>query len=426
MDEDIEFSFNPKPFEKAMKQMAESYETFTNTLQKETKQTAKESVVKTKEMGLGFLRLSGFISVAQTAISGIRNVLNKIPEIGIVMKRAGDIIQRNLLWPLRLQLLPMLQKVLDWVKNNRTLFVKWGSVIVNVFKTIKVAFAAAWRIAKNFVDGFKGIFTELFDLTGKRIFDMVNLVIFKITALLIIVEGKLAPIAKAFGKLFGTIVKDIKAFADGFVDGFSRMAEEMGIMEDIKSIIGEFSEFFGRLAPLLEKLNPLFRVFGDIIGTYVAVRLKLLIKPIELILGLVNDLIAVFTGEQTFKELGNKFVEGTMANLADLKDFFGEKFEQGKNLITKRPNKIEDAIVKPDGSIIHTDPQDTIIATKGSITRNAPDQGGSRQIGFGDLIMNLTVTEGNAASAGQQFGTNALQVINNGLLSMITDAGGIK
>ena len=82
--------------------------------------------------------------------------------------------------------------------------------------------------------------------------------------------------------------------------------------------------------------------------------------------------------------------------------------------------KVNDAIITKDGKVIHTDPQDNIIATK-----NLSGAGGrsvNLSMNFGNF--NFTVTEGNARNAGANFANGLQGQIKNILLDNLVMAGG--
>ena len=64
---------------------------------------------------------AGLVALAFKSIQGI---LNSMPEIGKTFGIAKDIFMKNLLWPLRKFILPYLQRLLDWVRTHRLMFVK--------------------------------------------------------------------------------------------------------------------------------------------------------------------------------------------------------------------------------------------------------------------------------------------------------------
>ena len=75
----------------------------------------------------------------------------------------------------------MLNRFLKWVQASRGLFIKWGAVIVNVFKSMIVVFKAFWTLAKAVIKGFTSTFGNMFKGMGKDMTEVVNVMIFKFT-----------------------------------------------------------------------------------------------------------------------------------------------------------------------------------------------------------------------------------------------------
>ena len=109
MPTDFDFTFDPTQF-------LEAFTKITNAIDGVTEKIS--SVVNVSNNKLSSVQTStvsvakGFI-LANVAMSVFRSGMNAFPEIGRTFDVAGDIIQRSLLWPLRQELIPILQTFLD-------------------------------------------------------------------------------------------------------------------------------------------------------------------------------------------------------------------------------------------------------------------------------------------------------------------------
>jgi hypothetical protein len=176
---------------------------------------AKQQTGNIKEAVFGALAKFAFIGIAiKGAIGALRQFIGEIPEIGKTFEIAKGIIMKNLLWPLRQELIPILQKFLNWVRDHRTMFVQWGVVIRNIFVTIKTFLTMVWDFAKNFAKGL------IKSLGIKDFTEMINMALLKITAVFIFLDDLLSPFFKSFGAGVGEVIKFVKELADAFVKGF--------------------------------------------------------------------------------------------------------------------------------------------------------------------------------------------------------------
>lgn len=358
-----------------------------------------EMAEKAKEKAGGVLETFAKFTMIGTIIGGVGNLiskaLNAIPEVGKTFEIVGEIIKKNLLWPLRKTLIPLLQKVLDWVRDNRGLFVKWGGVIVNIFKMIQVGFTAILGVAKAFVKGFVdslkgGLFKGSRDIT-----DFVNLVTFKLTAIMSILGVMLKPFASAIGETIGTLV-------NLFGDLFDSMAD-LGLLDAFGSALKAIGEIASAaFIASLEAMKAAFKGLGALLKGVVkgfkgvdgfgeswsnlADKIKVLYESMGKLFKLLQG-DKVLAKLEEFGEIAGKVAGGALKLLADVLgkvvDGIGavigwaiEKLEDkeppkgpthGGGSRSGKVESVNDAIIKPDGTIIRTHPDDTIVATKNKL-----------------------------------------------------------
>jgi hypothetical protein len=448
--EDIILTFDSKPMERGLDKAEARVETFAEEVEKtsrnmkpidpykkkkmkkEADEAEKNVKQKSKSMGLSLGKLAIVGGLVAGAIGLIKKAIDGIPEIGMTFKAMGRIISRNLLWPLRKQLIPILQKVLDWTRNNRGMFVKWGSVILNIFISLKTIFGAVLRIVKSLINGLKKSLKGLADFAKKDIVDVINILVFKLTALFLILEQKLSPIFEFIGEglgeiatIFGEFFKELEDI--GVIDAFFK------VLSDISSLVGDnlvlafesfktalklvtsllsgffkglsevegleeswdtFVETMSKALTILtdlvkiigEKLSPVFRVLGKILGNVIGFHLKAMLDTVS----------GISKAIETLFKLGQKDIKKqTKGGYVD---------ETGRYVRTN------DAILRPDGTIVETNPKDTLIAMKESKSAfaNLSGQGGTQSAPKKEITINigdikLQVTEGNAENAGRNF-----------------------
>jgi hypothetical protein len=419
-EEQIDLAFNTDPFENAMNTIIKGIVRITNAMEKGNQEVVKKDKVKNESMKKGFSNIVAFgIAKFEILKQAFRRVISEIPEFATTFKMAGDIILKQLLWPLRQQLIPMLQKMLNWVRDNRTVFLQLGVVIKN-------AFSVAIGIVKNFFGVLQSLFEGFNRSLGKmlnfeNITEALNVAMFKIALLFAFLEVKIRPYAELIGEIFGAIIKSVKNFAKGFADTFMSISESMGIWDDLKTVLEGIRD-------ILEFLSPAFEVLGNIIGTGLAASIKLMLLPLKLLMKFLGGLKDMVEGKidfgefldslkdeawESLKEVGSGIVEGGKKTIGTGKKVF--------NKITGKEEKVDDAIIKPDGTIIRTNPLDTIMAVKNP----EKSMGGSKQLSIGDMTINLNVTEGNAKEAGINFANGLGQQIRSIFLDEALATGGI-
>lgn len=272
--DDITLTFNPNMFLSSLEKITMGLETITNKFDAfadSGKKTSQKVDVSTKSMVKGFVLLKG-------VLGGIQGALRKIPEIGRTFSIVGDIISRNLLWPLRQQLIPELQKMLDWVRDNRMMFVRWGNVVRNVFIVIKNIVSGVMNIIKKFWESFSQSVERVFGKTTQRMTDLANLLVFKIAAVVNFLFITLEPIASFIGRIFGVMLESAKAFIEGLMNGLGDLGPELS----------ELVDMFSRIASLISgtgvkvsTLTGAFKILGNIIGAVVGPAIRSIVQLLD-------------------------------------------------------------------------------------------------------------------------------------------------
>lgn len=272
--DDITLTFNPNMFLSSLEKITMGLETITNKFDAfadSGKKTSQKVDVSTKSMVKGFVLLKG-------VLGGIQGALRKIPEIGRTFSIVGDIISRNLLWPLRQQLIPELQKMLDWVRDNRMMFVRWGNVVRNVFIVIKNIVSGVMNIIKKFWESFSQSVERVFGKTTQRMTDLANLLVFKIAAVVNFLFITLEPIASFIGRIFGVMLESAKAFIEGLMNGLGDLGPELSELVDMFSRIASLISGTGTK---VSTLTSTFKILGNIIGAVVGPAIRSIVQLLD-------------------------------------------------------------------------------------------------------------------------------------------------
>jgi hypothetical protein len=427
--DDIEFGFNPEPFVNGFKKMNESMahtEKNTENLVKKISQGMMSAVMKVGAVAGGFL--------------GLKAIMGKIPEIGMVFKQAGDIFFKNLLWPLRKELMPLLQGILNWVRDNRGQFVVWGQTIANIFRVIMVVGKEIFEVAKAIGKTFLGFINNVFGSQIKSFDELLNVLTFKFALVAEFIGGILTKILgnpffkdiiSFLGNLVGMIAGIGTDIIGPIVDGImssglknadapikSIMAAVEGLMKTIKAFTGtpEVQGFFKLLG----------NVFGDSVQFVLlnfASALEALTDAIQWLIFGIQALIEVAKGTP-WDQIGKMATDLASAQGARWSNI-GKGYQSlGKDVMNQLapitgiggkegratpkpgeyiPYKVQDALITKDGKVIKFDPADNIMASKGN----------GAHVSIGDI--HITVTEGNARQAGVNFANGVYDQIRRQL-----------
>ena len=402
--EDVTFTFDTKQILNGFKQISKSLSNMGDSMGSFTSSVNKGVTKAMTKVGLVFAAIK----------KGIAVINQHMPEVGKTFSIAGDIMWKNLLWPLRQFLMPMLQDLLNWTRENRSTFVKWGQAIVSGLKM-------AINLVKKFINLIKVIGEHLLDWMGFDSFEeFLNMLQFKTTAVVMGLVG----VFKWFAGELSTLIDPIKglfaSFAEGFTSadldsipdsllrigtaiksivesliGLSRIILESdlvqkvmeflgwlsgnilvkglqataAILETIASLLKDLHEYLSErgLKGAFEDLGKWYKdafdkgVFGGIMtggamGGYSS------ITPTP-----VNDAVITPSGDVF---TGNNMLSGITEPHKSVNDAVitpsGDVFT-GNNMLSGIPEpykSVNDAIITPTGQVITTDPQDYIIATK--------------------------------------------------------------
>ncbi len=215
-----------------------------------------------------------------SAYLSIRGIMSGIPEIGRTFQIVGGIIQRNFLWPLRQELLPILQKVLDWARNNRAAFVKWGSVLRNIFRAIYSVISNVLDLLKGVFEGMISEIQRVFGVATRSVSDMANIVIFKITAVAQFILITLRPVFDAMVVGFGRILAAGQAFFTGFIAGLGNLT---GPIRGLQTEFGRLRTLMDQLMGDGSRLNSTFARFGTIVGGAVRLGIIALAQSLDIV-----------------------------------------------------------------------------------------------------------------------------------------------
>ena len=223
--------------------------------------------------------------------SVMSTISTQMPEIGAVFGTVKDIFFRNFLFPLRQTLLPLLQKLLDWTRTHRAMFVQWGQTAVSIFNVLVNVVKAAVSLLERFWNGIRGTFVQIFGTQTKTFSEFINMAIFKI-----------ATVATAAAILLGPIIDAIAGMVKDILPGFMKIIDALGklaweaitnfikgfssVSPEIKSVWHDLGVAFTDLGTALaglsgNKFDSVFQMLGKLAGTTLTVGIGALTGVID-------------------------------------------------------------------------------------------------------------------------------------------------
>ena len=430
MEDEVKFPFNVKEFQKAVDQMSKSISSIETKLNKfggtMQKSVSKGIVSATAKIGL--------------LVKGFKSIMKNIPEIGQAFKIAGDIVSKEFFFPIRQQIMPYLQKMLDWVRDHRALFAKWGQAVADVLKTVidvgKTLYNTLKDVVKILTDSLqKGLGTSF-----KSLDEFISVLQVKMAFVTLLIGDAVKVMVEKIAPTFEYIIEKGAEVSSFFTDLFETWATGndtgknfMNIMntlydifDKIVHVIGDSVTSFlqGMLQPLkdlsapLDTINNAFQRLLDLFGDGENTGLKKVFSWLGNFVG--NQLLVVFeslaiaidtvvVGIQTLAQSGSLIKDLFTGNWDALKsdwnavkdiwkDYGNRTASAGGRIWSaeKASIGIDDGIVTKDGKVIQLNPQDNIYAFKGT-----PMGGITAPM---NMVFNVTVSEGNAQVVGQQLG----------------------
>lgn len=265
---DVTFTLDSKQFLAALDGMNKKMDSMANSADKAAK-AAQEQADKTGVgvVAKGVLLAEMVSGLAQKAFSF---VMSGIPEIGKAFEIAGDILKRNFLYPLRRELAPLLQGMLDWVRDHRAQFAQWGMFLVSIFRILKSAVGGLIDVIKGLWEKLAGGIERIFGKTSNSVMDIINLIIFKIAFMVQVAISLFGKIGDVLVTLFVNALAKAEAFFKGIFNGFG----------DIKPVVNDVVALFIKLKDMIlgtsENSSGLLSVLQTI-GQYIGLTLKVAI-----------------------------------------------------------------------------------------------------------------------------------------------------
>lgn len=290
---ELEFPFDINSFMGKVAQMEKSVSNISSRMDRFGK-TMTSSVSK------GIMFATAKIKLLVGAFKG---VTKNIPEIGQSFKIASDIISKEFFFPIRQEITPYLQKMLDWVRDHRSLFAKWGSTVASVIKIVIGVGKQLWEVFTNVAHVLTDTLQRGLGTSFKSIDEFIN-----------VLSVKVAVITLLLGDLLSAMLQRITPTFEYII---SKGTEILGFFGDLLSSWLDLNENGDSLFTVLDKIYNIFdkivRVIGDSLSGFLEGLLdplKKLMTPLDEICDSFQRLLSIFGDDNDgikgmFKWLGS-------------------------------------------------------------------------------------------------------------------------
>ena len=303
MAEDLSFTFNTDVFKRGIAEVTKGMDSM---------QTSATTVAK--GISKGFNAVIGKLAIIKGAFVAIKGALNNMPEIGQAFGIAKDIFVKNLLFPLRKQIMPLLQRMLDWVRDSRTMFIKWGQTLANIFRAVTSAFKTLIEFTRQTIKNVSTLVGNLFGDTIGSFDNLLNILSFKLAVAFEFLKLIAKPLREAIEPIIKLLTTVITAFTGGFLEGIAGI--EGPLKRIFESMSGIVDALFTGEGPL-KFWKDVFEGLGFVIGTTIRLAFEGIAIVLETIETVIQKIKDFFTSEafNTFIENTVKLFEAVGKNL---------------------------------------------------------------------------------------------------------------
>lgn len=319
-NEDVSLTFDPNSFLQGLKKITDAMNGFEKTTKTKGEQVNKSTGNMSSFMvAKGMLMANMIMAAFHKAFNFIKTGL---PELSRVSSIAGGIFQRNFLWPLRKEIAPYLQKILDWTRDHRAMFVRWGGILVNVFRSVMAVGKGAIGLLKAMFEPIGKMLKRVFGGVAKDITEVFNILLFKMTAIFLFISVVFKPLFETFGKIIARMVQLMASFWEGFKNGISGIAEPL---TDVINMLVQLADALGLTSDEAGLMTSAFKILGDFLGTTLYSVIMLIAEGLDFIVNTIRGATAAI--KMMYAEWNGDAVEAKRIN---------DEFEKQQEAFEKR------------------------------------------------------------------------------------------
>lgn len=181
--------------------------TFTESINKMKDDFYAFSKTMVTKMGAAMGQIAS--TIKDRGKSAFDSLMGSMPEINEAFSVMKDTIINNIAQPLRKLIFPILAKIVNFVRDNRATFVKFGSAIANGFRVIFYAIKTLFDVVSNVMKKVFGAFTFSVKSIGNKLVDFLNLVALKIAFIITFIGILIEPVLEGIARLLKWVFEEI-------------------------------------------------------------------------------------------------------------------------------------------------------------------------------------------------------------------------
>jgi len=257
MDNGATFTFDTKPFMQSLKNMDIALGRSVQSMKGLGSQI-------TKSVGSAITGVLGKIATLGVAFLGVKQAMQAMPVVGQSLSVMKDIFMKNFFWPLQKEIMPLLQKMLAWFTSNRATFVRWGGVLVNIFRSVMDIGKRVYEMLKQVTGVISGAMKEAFGFS--KMDEFINTLMLKVHFVILYITKLVSGVLGSVPQLFEFLIKNgtqVLSTVIKWVKDIVQAVQEAGLVTALFGAIGKAIEAIIKIGT--SALDGLVKFLTDIV-----------------------------------------------------------------------------------------------------------------------------------------------------------------
>lgn len=257
MDSGATFTFDTKPFMQSLKNMDMALGRSVQSMKGLGSQI-------TKSVGSAVTGVLGKIATLGVAFLGVKQAMQAMPVVGQSLSVMKDIFMKNFFWPLQKEIMPLLQKMLAWFTSNRATFVRWGGVLVNIFRSVMDIGRRVYEMLKQVTSVISGAMKEAFGFS--KMDEFINTLMLKVHFVILYITKLVSGVLGSVPQLFEFLIKNgtqVLNTVIKWVKDIVQAVQEAGLVTALFEAIGKAIEAIIKIGT--SALDGVVRFLTDIV-----------------------------------------------------------------------------------------------------------------------------------------------------------------
>ena len=238
---EVEFPFDIKGFTRKIGEMEKSLSSIGDRVEKFGK-TVSSSIVS------GLLKTKAIVAGINKIF---KSIAKNIPEIGQAFSKASEIMTKEFFFPIRQMIMPYLQKMLDWVRDHRALFAKWGTTVSTVLKSVIDSTLILWDSLKGLVSSITDSLQRGLNTNFKSLDEFLNVLSVKLVVMSYLISDAMQSLIQVVQPVLDYVITAGMDIIKTFSDIVSKWLETNDAGDSLYTVIEKLWNIFSRLVTIV-------------------------------------------------------------------------------------------------------------------------------------------------------------------------------